>query len=328
MQFTKDFDSMTRKPILRISPADLENLMSTLQVHFLNLAECIVSSGWRLALNGADTPGIHYNISGYGRLVFDTLPPIDLVPHTLVILPPHQPFRIEVAGHQTDGAALQTVESRTRTFAPGAVRRFIVGEGDPRIIMICGYYSATYGAAIDLFSGLVSPIVEHFDAADGLEQTLKSALAELVAQQVGAGAMTKALLQQVLVVLVRRSLRCVNLWAERFSILSDPHIARAFADMVSEPGAPHTIQSLAQSACLSRSAFIARFTALFGCSPMATLRELRMRQASVLLMTSALPIQQVSRRAGYASHSSFIRAFRKTWGSDPSDYRAIKSISS
>jgi AraC family transcriptional activator of mtrCDE len=314
--------------IAGISSSDLENLMSTLEIDFLNLAECIVSPGWRLALNGADVPAIHYNISGYGRLVLDTLPPIDLAPHTLVILPPRHAFRIEATGGQADGSALQTVESRMRTFAPGAVRRFVVGEGEPRIMMICGYYSASYGASIDLFSGLTSPIVEQFDVADGLEQTLKSALAELLAQEVGMGAMTKALLKQVLVMLLRRSLRSVDLWAERFSILSDPHIARAFADMVSEPGAPHTIHSLARSACLSRSAFMARFTALFGRAPMATLRELRMRRASALLMSSNLPIQQISRSAGYASHSSFIRAFRKAWGSDPSDYRAVKSAPS
>jgi transcriptional regulator GlxA family with amidase domain len=69
-------------------------------------------------------------------------------------------------------------------------------------------------------------------------------------------------------------------WVERFSILSDAQIAKAFSEMVSNPGAPHTIQSVSQTACLSRSAFMARFVAAMGRPPIIILRELRMRQAA------------------------------------------------
>jgi AraC family transcriptional regulator, activator of mtrCDE len=68
-------------------------------------------------------------------------------------------------------------------------------------------------------------IVEKFDAADQLDQKLKSALAELVAQEVGSGAMTMALMKQVLVTILRRSLNSTTLWAERFAVLNDPQLA-------------------------------------------------------------------------------------------------------
>jgi AraC family transcriptional activator of mtrCDE len=188
--------------------------------------------------------------------------------------------------------------------------------------LICGYFKALYGTSMDLFATLASPIVEQFDASDQLDHKLRSALAELVAQEVGMGAMTTTLLKQVLVVLLRRSLSSINLWVERFSMFSDPHIARAFADMVTQPGAPHSVKSLAQSACLSRSAFMSRFTVLFGQSPMAALREIRMRQAIVLLANESLSIDQIARAVGYESRGSFLRVFRKAFDSDPSDYRA------
>ncbi|MFZ6647723.1 AraC family transcriptional regulator [Undibacterium sp. TJN25] len=313
---------MSGKPILRISPSDLDNLMATLEVDFVKLSECLVSPGWRLVLAETDAPGIHYNLSGTGRMIIGDQPPIELLPHTLIIVPPRQSFRIEVKDDLREAAPLETVESRWQTFAPGALRRYAAGEGEPRIMLICGYFKASYGASIDLFAGLAGPIVERFDAADQLDQKLKAALAELVAQEIGMGAMTTALLKQVFVTLLRRSLSSLNLWVERFSILSDPHIARAFADMVAQPGAPHSVQSLAQSACLSRSAFMVRFTGLFGKAPMAALRELRMRQAASLLAGHDLSIEQISRNAGYASRSSFLRAFRKSYGCDPSEYRA------
>jgi AraC family transcriptional activator of mtrCDE len=67
---------------------------------------------------------------------------------------------------------------------------------------------------------------------------------------------------------------------------------------------------------------MARFAASFGESPMSILRRLRMRHAARLLAANALSIEQVALQAGYRSRSSFVRSFRKHYGSDPTDYRA------
>ena len=99
-------------------------------------------------------------------------------------------------------------------------------------------------------------------------------MAELSEQDVGTAAMTTALLKQVLVILLRRSLKSTNGWVERFSLLSDPHIARAFSEMVTRPGASHCVNSLSQNVGLSRSVFMSRFAAAFGCSPMAILQAI------------------------------------------------------
>jgi AraC family transcriptional regulator, activator of mtrCDE len=92
---------------------------------------------------------------------------------------------------------------------------------------------------------------------------------------------------------------------------------------VARPGAAHSVQSLAHCAGLSRSAFMARFSDIFGQSPMVTLRDLRMRQAAIDLTTTTMPIDVVALNAGYESRSSFARAFRKAYNRDPSDYRRI-----
>ena len=133
--------------------------------------------------------------------------------------------------------------------------------------------------------------------------------------------MTASLLKQVIIALARRSLKSSQSWTDRFSILADRQITRAFADMVARPGAAHTVQSLARSASLSRSAFMARFSEIFGRSPMAILRDLRMRQAALDLATTTTPVDVVAHDAGYESRSSFVRAFRKAHNVDPSEYR-------
>ena len=301
-------------------PADLDRLMTTLEVSFVQLAECLVSPGWRLRLPAMAMPGIHYNLIGAGRAVVAGDAPIRISPHTLFITPPGKPLSIEADGGSgpADGHTLVEFDE----FGPAELRQFVAGDTEPKTILICGYFRASYGASIDLFANLHSPIVEMFNEQDRLDRQLKSALAELVAQEVGSGAMTAALMKQVLVTILRRSLSSTELWVERFSILGDPRIARAFADMVARPGAPHSIQTLSQTSGLSRSAFMARFNETFGSSPMTVLRQLRMRHAAILMQAGKLAVDQIARAVGYMNASSFLRAFRKAYGRDPSDYRA------
>jgi len=193
--------------------------------------------------------------------------------------------------------------------------------------MICGCFHASYGSSIDLFATLASPIVERFDATDQLGYRLEAALAELVDRQVGMQAMATALLKQVLITLLRRSLSSKDLLVEQFAILSDPQITRAFARMAASPGALHSVTTLSETAGLSRSAFMARFAGAVGCSPMAALRQLRMRQASKLLTANVLSIERIAHSVGYASRSSFSRAFRHVFGNDPVEHRALARCS-
>jgi len=296
--------------------------LSTLDVNVIALSECLVSRGYILEMGGHDVPGLHYNIKGTGRMYIRNGPPIELKPHTLIIVPANSPFRIETVPLPGLTSGLRSVYGRSTMTTNGMIRRFVAGNSEPEIILICGFFSALYGSSTDLFGSLRCPIIEQFDADDRLEATLKDALSELVAQEIGSGAMSSALLKQVIVTIVRRSLTSVGLWVERFAMLSDPQIARAFAEMALNPGANHTVVSLAHRACLSRSAFMARFTNLVGHSPIVILRDLRMRQAARQLQSSQMSVDQIAHAAGYDSRSSFVRAFRKAFDCDPSEYRA------
>jgi AraC-like DNA-binding protein len=310
------------RPLVPVAPADLDRLLEALMVEFVRLSECLVGEGFRLELGGVDAPGLHYNLSGSGRMIVGNDAPIELQPHTLIILPAKSRFRIEVPSRRGSRAVFKTVDGRSQAFASGAVRRYVATDAAPVVMLICGYFHASYGSSTELFGTLTAPIIEQFAEGDQVDATLKTALAELVAQEVGAGAMGAALLKQVVVALLRRSLRSLDLWHQRFSLLSDPQIARAFADMVAHPGAPHSLESLARTAFLSRSAFAARFSKVVGRAPMIVLRDLRMRQAADRLESTTLTVDEIARQAGYASRSSFVRAFRKAHGCDSTSYRA------
>jgi len=303
--------------------ADLDSLIATLEVNVVALVECLVSPGWSLSFPAVGVPAIHYTLKGRGQMVLGDGTKITLVPHAMVIMPPGQSFRIDAI---VDGEKLPTLrvkEARILSLvAPETMQTFVAGEDEPQLLTICGYFRASYGTTIDLFATLRSPIVEQFDALDHLAHNLQSVLAELAARQVGMLAMTTSLLKQVFVVLLRRSLKSADAWMERFSMLSDPQITRAFADMVAMPGAPHSLLTLSQAAGLSRSAFMARFLRCLGQPPMVVLRQLRMRQAANLLTANVLSVEQVARAVGYTSRSSFSRAFRQAYGNEPAAHRA------
>lgn len=201
---------MNARPELRISPGDLEPLLGALEVNFVALSECLVSSGYSLELEGVkNAPGIHYNMAGSGRAVIGNREPLPLKPHTLIVVPPDSPFRIEVAG-SNGFTGLHSVKAKPRTEWADNIRRVSAGDGDASLLLVCGYFHATYGASTELFGSLTEPILENFGADDQVDAKLQAALGELIAQEIGSGAMSAALLKQVIVLVLRRSLVSMN----------------------------------------------------------------------------------------------------------------------
>jgi len=315
------------EPFVRPSAAALNRLLTTLEVQLVWLSECLVSPGWRLELPRHSALGIHYNLMGEGWLKLEDAPQITLQPHTLVVIPPGRNVTLGVDPPCSSGGALHVQDYRGFAVdgaadAPIEVHRRVAG-AEPELIVICGYFQAVFGASIDLFSGLTVPIVERFDTSDQIDDALQHAVNELVAQEIGDGAMATALLKQVMVRLLRRSLSSERAWVERFSILSDPQITRAFVAMVEQPGAPHSVHSLAKIAGLSRSAFMDRFRQVFSKPPMVALRDLRMRQAARALVAGQASVDQIAHDAGYQDRTGFLRGFRKVYGCDPGEFRAV-----
>jgi AraC family transcriptional activator of mtrCDE len=286
------------RPILRISAADLDALMGTLEVRLTQLEECTLRNELRLEQGSDCSTRLYYGICGSGSLTNLQGHSIAIAPKTLVVIPP-------------------AVKSARQSHAVREDRGTLAGSGR----ILCGRFHAAFGDVVDMFGGLSMPIVERFPEDDRLQVKLELALEELRGQQPGSVAMASLLMKQAIVLLLRRSLTSPAPWVERFAILRDHRISKAFAEMTARPGAAHTVDSLARVACLSRSTFMARFYELVGRAPMSVLRDLRMRQAAQQLRVTGISIGQIGQSAGYANNSGFIRAFRKAYGMDPREYR-------
>ena len=290
--------SKADRPILRISPADLDTLVGTLEVRQVTLEECTLKGERRFEPANDGMTRLYYGMCGTGSLTTSNGLSIAIAQHTLVVVPPVSREHLQCRPARENRAMLA---------------------GSARVL--CGHFPAAFGDVVDMFGGLSTPIVERFSEGHDLPAKLTHALVELKGREPGSVAMTSLLMKQTLVLLLRRSLTSPNPWVERFAILRDHRISKAFAEMTARPGAEHTVDSLARTACLSRSTFMARFFELVGRTPMSVLRDLRMRQAAQQLRVTGVPIGQIGQAAGYANNSGFIRAFRKAYGMDPREYR-------
>jgi AraC family transcriptional activator of mtrCDE len=262
--------------------SDMDRLLSGLEIDFQQLAICHVAAGQSLSHCAVDGIGIHYTLGGSGAIRVGNRTELTLAPHTLVITP--------------QGKS-QALEADTT---------------NQELVCFQGVFKASFGGSVGLFSRLPDPLIERFTPSDRLDVLLHSALEEMTTRHIGSAAMSAALLKQVLVIVLRRALSCANLWLENFALLRDPRIVRAFSEMVARPGAPHSVETLAVTCGMSRSAFTANFTQALGEAPMTVLRQLRMRRAETLLAGRALSIDQVAGAVGYSSKSSFRRALRKS----------------
>lgn len=101
----------------------------------------------------------------------------------------------------------------------------------------------------------------------------------------------------------------------------DPRIRRAQDLIAADPGAPHTVRSLAERVSLSPSRFAHLFTEQLGHSPMRALSQARLLHAARLLEATELPVERVAAASGFGSPFHFSRVFRQRYGVPPGEYR-------
>lgn len=103
--------------------------------------------------------------------------------------------------------------------------------------------------------------------------------------------------------------------------LIHPELSSALAAIHSRPEQSWTVESLAETCCMSRSKFAGLFNQVIGETPLAYLQQHRLRLASQLIKQSQFTIQQIAHQVGYTSENAFSQAFKKQFELSPSQYR-------
>jgi AraC-like DNA-binding protein len=100
----------------------------------------------------------------------------------------------------------------------------------------------------------------------------------------------------------------------------DPRMGTALSAIHNRVNTPWTVESLAEAAGMSRSAFAARFKELLEQTPLEYVTEWRMQKAMQLLQQRDKKLIDVARSVGYESDAAFSKAFKRVVRANPGEY--------
>jgi len=169
---------------------------------------------------------------------------------------------------------------------------------------------------LDDFSQLPS-VVSVDDVA--LEHHFRLLQRELVTE----GELEVEFIEHLLLSLMMDFTRCAkpNCGLDTLGSQPDRFVAHARHLLDSYPGHAWTIVELARQCHISPSHLAHKFSAQVGRSPLAYLRDSRLRRGAEWLRNTNLSITEIALEAGFSSSQRFATAFREDRGETPSEYR-------
>lgn len=192
--------------------------------------------------------------------------------------------------------------------------------------VLCAKY-LFQGASAHPLASLLPPLI-HLPAADAAPHAQLQLLLQLLGREAadaGAGAelVIPRLVDSLLVFVVRAWIAAQPVDAGGwFAALRDTTMSRALALVHARPEAPWSLEELARQVGQSRATFARRFHELVGETPVAYLTRWRMCLASKLLADTSLSLEEIAPRVGYQTAAAFSRAFRRSLGCAPGQFRA------
>ena len=199
-----------------------------------------------------------------------------------------------------------------------------LGGDGAKTTLVAGTFRYGSERRFPLFETL--PPVIHISASDSsaspwLSSTVQLLIAESAARSPGGTVVVSRLVDVLFVQALRTFILGSDCTESGLRALRDPRIGKALQLVHDRPTEAWTVEGLARTVGLSRSAFAARFTELVGEPPLEYVARWRMTKAAELLRESDLPLGAVAERAGYQSEAAFSRAFKRHQGQAPATYR-------
>jgi AraC-like DNA-binding protein len=190
---------------------------------------------------------------------------------------------------------------------------------EPGTALICGHFEFAQRGANVLLDALPDVVVFRAPAAGVASwprRILERIFEEARADQPARAVMIERLVDMLFIEAIRRYLATTPQATGLFAALTDPQIRRALVAMHEDVARAWTVEDLAATAAMSRSAFASRFQAILGRTPVDYLTDWRMQLASDWLQQGAT-VLDVALRCGYQTEAAFHRAFKRHTGVTP-----------
>jgi thiosulfate/3-mercaptopyruvate sulfurtransferase len=288
-------------------------MLSTLRLNaniFLHSTFC---NEWVIDICDFDVGTFHLVSHGESWLHLPHEKPIALRERDLVVLPHNAPHLI------TNSPDTPSPETPRNT--PAEV---IFG---PSVTLICGKVSFSQNYWNPLIEALPEYVI--LSAQDSRDSTLGNVIDALITESERNEIGSEAIIDRLADILFIEVLRAYVKKAYSNSYLvavSDSKISLALKEFHAEPGKNWSVQNLADTACMSRSAFAERFQTLLGIPPMHYVGRWRMQVAHSKLTESNESVGDIAEICGYMSEESFGKAFRKEFGMSPKAVRRREAV--
>lgn len=293
----------------------LDRFLANLSIEVEPFALCLLQSGWRLTLPGPPCPMLHFVVQGDGWLSVPDGTHTPLGPNWLIVIP-------RGAVHSLETPEMFDHELKIECTPTGPPVHYIkAGESPVEMVVGCGTLNVRYGDCIGLFDHLTEALVVDLSTIPDVPRLFQSLLQEQGSGAPGTPVLQGAIMTQLLVHLLRALSSSTDSNLTWLNALNDPRLAKAIDQILEDPGAPHTVESLADAVNMSRSAFAKHFHDAFFKSPMKLVNQVRLERAAKMLQGSTLPVEHVAQRCGFSSRSHFSKAFKAHTGLSPVEFR-------
>jgi AraC-like DNA-binding protein len=210
---------------------------------------------------------------------------------------------------------------------------FVLGDSKSERItrLVCGHFEFDNGFQHPLLEQLPSYILikkEESERISWFNQALLVMASEAGDNKLGHDEILKRMSEILFI-------HTVRLWSEReaetanfLAAVTDPKIGRSLNALHAQPNCRWTVEDLAKSAGMSRTAFAEQFSKLTGMTPMQYVTIWRVQKAQRLLIENDVSVEWVASQVGYESVAAFSRVFKKVAGEGPGAFRRNNKLTS
>lgn len=214
----------------------------------------------------------------------------------------------------TDVTSIRLVHGKTSYFSDGGADLSFIG---------CRF-AFKINDSFSFLRSLPDPIIIHTDNEESknLKNLIIQLADEIKVPDLGSQLVTEYFLHIILLKSLRLLIHSNILDASNgwFYAISDRKLKRAISLIHESPGRKWRINELADSACMSRTAFTSKFRLLTGYSVTEYIRKWRFNLAIERAVKNNEKFSAFFNELGYNSESSFSTAFKRTMGESPNIY--------
>jgi hypothetical protein len=242
----------------------LERYLANLSVQVEPFAVCLLEDGWRLSLPGPPCAMLHFVVKGEGWLSCPDGTHTRIGPNWVIVIPAGQDHSLDTREHVEQELKIECIPT-------GPPVHYIVAgkDGAQDMKVGCGTLNVRYGEALGLFDHLSELLVVDMSGIPDVPSLFRILLDEQVHDAPGKPVLQGAVMTHLLVYMLRILAEKSESSLAWLNALDDPRLARAIDHILEDPGALHSVESLANVACMSRSTFSKHFHDAFSKSPMA-----------------------------------------------------------